>query len=52
MTVLKDLPPQVQIAAREVYFVALRYGFGTSAGIAAIALISAFFARGRGLDRS
>ena len=48
---LKDLPPEVQGPAREVYFEGLKYGFLASAGIALVALISGFFARGRRLDR-
>jgi len=51
VSVLKDLPPEVQGLAREVYFEALRYAFLASTGVALVALISAFFARGRRLDR-
>lgn len=51
VSVLKTLPPEVQGLAREVYFEGLRYSFLASAGIALLALVSGFFARGRRLDR-
>jgi hypothetical protein len=51
VTVLNDLPLEIQNIARQVYFDALRYAFIGSTSIGAIALFSAFFARGRNLDR-
>ncbi|RFU27317.1 hypothetical protein B7463_g9028, partial [Scytalidium lignicola] len=51
VTVLKDLPIEVGNIAREVYFNALRYGFIGSTIIGVIALVSAFFARGKSLAR-
>ncbi|KKY18163.1 putative mfs drug [Phaeomoniella chlamydospora] len=51
VTVLKSLPPEIQLQARMVYYHALRCGFMFSTGVAALALVSAFFARGQGLNR-
>ncbi|KAJ9495056.1 hypothetical protein H2202_009531 [Exophiala xenobiotica] len=51
VSVLKTLPPDVQLAARHVYYSALRYAFIANTAVAAVALVSAFFARGRSLDR-
>ncbi|KAH8812130.1 major facilitator superfamily domain-containing protein [Xylogone sp. PMI_703] len=51
VTILQDLPSEVQSIARQVYFEALRYGFIGTTIIGAIALISAFFARGKSLAR-
>ncbi|KAL3428521.1 major facilitator superfamily transporter [Phlyctema vagabunda] len=52
VTALDTLPQDVQDIARRVYFEALRFSFIASTLIATIALISAFFARGRDLNRS
>ncbi|KAF4625858.1 hypothetical protein G7Y89_g12308 [Cudoniella acicularis] len=52
VTVLKTLPPDVQEIARHVYFYALKYTFIGGTGITIIALIAAFFARGRSLSRN
>ncbi|RDL39790.1 Uncharacterized protein BP5553_04130 [Venustampulla echinocandica] len=51
VTILKDLPPEIQAIARQVYFEALRYGFIGSTAVCMIAFISALFARGRSLNR-
>jgi hypothetical protein len=51
VTVLNDLPLEIQNIARQVYFEALRYAFIGSTAIGAVALFSAFFARGRNLNR-
>jgi hypothetical protein len=52
VTAIRHLDPEVQSIARHVYFEALRYGFGASAIAGAVALVSAFFAKGRSLDRN
>ncbi|KIW17245.1 hypothetical protein PV08_04436 [Exophiala spinifera] len=52
VSVLKKLPPDVQLAARHVYYTALRYAFIANTAVAAIALVSAFFAKGKSLHRS
>ncbi len=51
VSILNELSPEVQVIARQAYFVALRYGFLASSAVGAIALVSAFFARGRNLSR-
>jgi hypothetical protein len=51
VSILRDLDPEVQDIARRVYFEALRVTFLASTGWAAVALISAFFAKGQRLDR-
>jgi hypothetical protein len=48
---LKDLPIDIQDIVRRAYFEALRYGFIASTAITVVALVSAFFARGRSLNR-
>ncbi|KFY29650.1 hypothetical protein V494_08587 [Pseudogymnoascus sp. VKM F-4513 (FW-928)] len=52
VTVIKDLPPDVQAIARQVYYEALNYTFIATTAVTVIALVSAFFARGRSLNRS
>ena len=52
VTVLKDLSPEIQSVARQVYFEALRYAFISSTAVTVVALVSAFFARGRSLNRN
>jgi hypothetical protein len=39
----------VQLAARHVYYDGLRYSFAASTAVAALALLSAMFAKGSGL---
>ncbi|KIX10473.1 uncharacterized protein Z518_01556 [Rhinocladiella mackenziei CBS 650.93] len=51
VTVLQTLPPEVQSAARHVYYDALQYAFIANTVVAAIGLGSAFFARGKSLNR-
>ncbi|EXJ92392.1 hypothetical protein A1O3_00942 [Capronia epimyces CBS 606.96] len=52
ITSLKTLPPEVQSAARHVYYDALQCGFIANTAVAALALVTSFFARGKSLDRS
>lgn len=52
VSVIKTLPPDVQLATRLVYYTALRYAFIANTVVAAVAMISAFFARGKSLNRS
>lgn len=52
VTVIKDLPPDVQAIARQVYYEALKYTFIATTVVTVIALISAFFARGQSLNRT
>ncbi|OAL34145.1 hypothetical protein AYO20_06600 [Fonsecaea nubica] len=51
VAVLDHLPPEVQSAARHVYYRALRYAYVANTAVAAVALVSAFFARGKSLHR-
>jgi len=51
VSVLHTLPDDVQSSARHVYYEALKYCFWANTAVAAIALVSAIFARGKGLDR-
>ncbi|PGH26773.1 hypothetical protein AJ80_01537 [Polytolypa hystricis UAMH7299] len=48
---IRKLPPDIQMAARLVYYDGIKLSFAASAGIALIACISALFAKGRGLSR-
>lgn len=52
VAVLKTLPPEVQSVARHVYYRALQYAFLANTAVAAIGLVSAFFARGKSLQRN
>lgn len=49
MSALKDLPPDLQLKARLVYFDGLRYSFAVSTAVAAVAVAASLFASGRGL---
>jgi hypothetical protein len=49
---LKQLPPDVQLKARLVYYQGLQYSFAASTGIAAIAFITAMFINGKGLRKT
>lgn len=49
VSALKDLPPDLQLKARLVYFDGLRYSFAASTAVAVIAVIASLFASGRGL---
>lgn len=51
MSALHDLDPAVQDVARRVYYDALGYAFLASTAWAAVALLSALFAKGQRLDR-
>jgi hypothetical protein len=51
VSALNNLPLDVQEHARLVYFEAIKYSFIASSTVAAIALISAFFAKGKSLHR-
>ncbi|KAI0128573.1 major facilitator superfamily domain-containing protein [Xylariales sp. AK1849] len=49
---LRELPPDVQIKARLVYYRGIQYSFAASTGIAVIAFIVATFANGKGLRKT
>ncbi|KAK4450190.1 putative vacuolar basic amino acid transporter [Podospora aff. communis PSN243] len=47
VSAIRNLPPDIQLKARLVYFEGLRYSFATSTAVAALAVIAALFANGR-----
>ncbi|POR38213.1 Putative transporter [Tolypocladium paradoxum] len=49
---LRDLPPDVQLKARQVYYEGIRYAFGASTAIAAVAVCAAFVANGSTLRKT
>ncbi|KAK1835724.1 major facilitator superfamily domain-containing protein [Podospora conica] len=49
VSVIKTLPPDIQLKARMVFYDGLRYSFATSTAFAVLAVIAALFANGRGL---
>jgi len=49
---LRGLPPAVQLAARHVYFDAIRIAFIASTCFAAAAALSALFANAKALERA
>ncbi|KAK9418726.1 putative Major facilitator superfamily domain-containing protein [Seiridium unicorne] len=49
---LRQLPPDIQLKARLVYYQGLQYSFAASTGIAAIAVITSMFINGRGLRKT
>ncbi|KAM7204661.1 major facilitator superfamily domain containing protein [Naviculisporaceae sp. PSN 640] len=49
VTAIRDLPPDIQLKARLVYYEALRYSFAASTAVALAAVCAALFANGRGL---
>ncbi|KAK3403385.1 major facilitator superfamily domain-containing protein [Sordaria brevicollis] len=49
VSTIKDLPPDIQLKAREVYYEGLRLSFATSTAVAAAATGAALLARARGL---
>ncbi|KAF2766348.1 major facilitator superfamily transporter [Teratosphaeria nubilosa] len=49
VTALRDLPPEIQLKARLVYFDGIKYSFAASTGIAAIAIVASLFAHNAGL---
>ncbi|CAJ2505793.1 Uu.00g131870.m01.CDS01 [Anthostomella pinea] len=50
--VLKELPPDVQLKARMVYYDGLRYSFATATGIAVIGFCAALCINARGLRKT
>ncbi|KAK9855239.1 hypothetical protein MYU51_002585 [Penicillium brevicompactum] len=52
VSAIYDLPPDVQMAARLVYYRGIRLSFMASAIFAFIATFAAFFTRGKGLERA
>ncbi|OJD11253.1 hypothetical protein AJ78_07943 [Emergomyces pasteurianus Ep9510] len=49
---ISKLPPDAQVAARQVYHDGINLSFAVSAGFGLIATVSAMFASGKGLSRS
>ncbi|PKS06231.1 hypothetical protein jhhlp_006977 [Lomentospora prolificans] len=49
VTALKDLPPEIRLPARLVYYRGIRYAFAASTAFAAIAFIASLFANPRKL---
>ncbi|CAG7943582.1 unnamed protein product [Penicillium salamii] len=52
VSAIYDLPPDVQMAARLVYYRGIRLSFMASAVFAFIATVAALFTRGKGLERA
>jgi len=52
VSAIHDLPPDVQMAVRLVYYRGIRLSFGASASFGFIATIAALFTRGKGLERA
>ncbi|KAL2827230.1 major facilitator superfamily domain-containing protein [Aspergillus cavernicola] len=51
ISAIYDLEPEIQLAAREVYYRGIKMAFAASAGFGGVAMVAAMFARGRGLNR-
>ncbi|PLB46612.1 putative MFS drug transporter [Aspergillus steynii IBT 23096] len=51
VSAIYTLPPDVQAAARQVYYGGIRMSFGASAAFGGVASLAAVFARGKGLER-
>ncbi|EAW19081.1 MDR family MFS transporter [Aspergillus fischeri NRRL 181] len=51
VSAIQDLPPDIQMAARLVYYRGIRLSFAASAGFALLATIAALFSKGKGLHR-
>ncbi|KAF2639382.1 MFS general substrate transporter [Massarina eburnea CBS 473.64] len=49
VTALRSLPPEIEFAARQVYYDGIRYSFAASTGIAALGIIASLFAYNAGL---
>ncbi|KAI1878152.1 uncharacterized protein JN550_000334 [Neoarthrinium moseri] len=49
---LKELPPDIQLKARLVYYRGLQYSFAASTGIAIIALVTSMLLNGKGLRKT
>ncbi|OJJ02330.1 hypothetical protein ASPVEDRAFT_133389 [Aspergillus versicolor CBS 583.65] len=52
VSAIYDLDPEIQLAAREVYYGGIRMAFAASAVFGCVATLAAMFARGRGLKRA
>ncbi|KAF2826659.1 MFS general substrate transporter [Ophiobolus disseminans] len=48
VTALRDLPPDIQLKARLVYYDGIRYSFAASTGIAGLAIVASLFAYNTG----
>ncbi|XDG07373.1 hypothetical protein ABKA04_006988 [Annulohypoxylon sp. FPYF3050] len=51
VTALKELPPDIQLQARQVYYQGLQYSFAASTASAVIATIAALLLNGKGIRR-
>ncbi|KAL3450065.1 major facilitator superfamily domain-containing protein [Aspergillus insuetus] len=51
VSAIYDLEPEIQLAARHVYYQGIKMAFGASAAFGGVAALAAMFARGRGLKR-
>lgn len=51
MSAIYSVPPDVQMAARQVYYEGIRLSFAASAGFGLVAAVAAVFAKGRSLHR-
>ena len=49
---LKELPPDVQLKARMIYYDGIRYSFAASTGFAVIAIVASLAARAHGLRKT
>ncbi|KAK4670005.1 uncharacterized protein QC763_207860 [Podospora pseudopauciseta] len=49
VSAIRDLPPDIQLKARHVYFEGLRYSFATSTAVAVAAVCAALLAKGSNL---
>lgn len=52
ISAIHDLPPDVQMAVRLVYYRGIRLSFGASALFGLIASVAAVFTSGKGLERA
>ncbi|KAL2831269.1 major facilitator superfamily domain-containing protein [Aspergillus pseudoustus] len=52
VSAIYDLDPEIQLAARQVYYQGIKLAFGASAAFGGVAMVAALFARGRGLKRA
>lgn len=52
VSAIHNLPPDIQMAARLVYYDGLRHSFALSAALGAVATVAAFFVQSKGLQRS
>ncbi|KAL3474609.1 major facilitator superfamily domain-containing protein [Aspergillus californicus] len=51
VSAIYDLEPEIQLAARQVYYQGIKMAFAASTGFGAVAMVASMFARGRGLKR-